>query len=437
MSKRNRARRDSLLRPASALAAALLALFTGTQGLAQRQAPAAVNPKAAAVREATAEVLRETSELRKLRVLRPVRSGTQTRAEIERMLVRSFDENTTPEEMRASETAMKKFGLVPADFQLRPFIISLLTEQVAGYYDRKAQEFFLADWIDVEGQKPVIAHELTHALQDQHFNLRRFEKMPRHESDSELAVRALIEGDATVLMTQYVMRSPARQIAMLRSMMTGGGASAEQLNKAPRILRETLMFPYVQGSTWAAQVYKRGGWELVSRAYEDLPKSTEQVLHPEKYFARELPLPVAAGRSLAGALGKGWKQLDHDVNGEWGYLVILDEYLRSKGESERAAAGWHGDRYVLYAGPNPGQALITQKSYWDTEEDVREFFDAYARRTTLRYHSEPVEKTEDSIRWATAEGEVFMERSGSSVFIIEGVPETADSRALMRSLRRP
>jgi len=128
----------------------------------------------AAIVATSMAVLKETSELRELSILRPVKSGAQSRTDIERMIVRNLDEQTTPAEMHATETALKKLGLAPEAFRYRPFIIKLLTEQVAGYYDPKAQNFYLADWIELEGQKPVMAHELTHALQDQHFNLRRF-----------------------------------------------------------------------------------------------------------------------------------------------------------------------------------------------------------------------------------------------------------------------
>src|ERR671914_2448264 len=135
--------------------------------------------------------------------------------------------------MHASEVALKKLGLVPQDFELRPFIISLLTEQVAGYYDPKRQEFFLADWIDLDGQKPVMAHELTHALQDQHFNLKRFEKWPKGDSDAELAAHALIEGDATLAMMQYLGKHPMIALSFLRSAQE---TSAEQFKQAPRAL---------------------------------------------------------------------------------------------------------------------------------------------------------------------------------------------------------
>jgi len=143
----------------------------------------------AAIVATTAAVLKETSEIRELPILRPVKSGAESRADIERMLVTNLDKQRTPAEMHASEVALRKFGLVPSTFEYRPFIIKLLTEQVAGYYDTKEQRFRLADWLDLEGQKPVMAHELTHALQDQHFNLKRFEKWPRGDADAEPLMR--------------------------------------------------------------------------------------------------------------------------------------------------------------------------------------------------------------------------------------------------------
>lgn len=432
MSKRLRAGKWGALTISAACVCALAAA-AGAAG--QKSKPAAVNPKTAAVREATAEVLSETSEIRKLPVLRQVRSGAQSRAEIEQMLVRNLNESATPEETSATETMMKKFGLAPADFQLRPFLVALLTEQVAGYYDPKSQEFYLADWIDLDGQRPVMAHELTHALQDQHFNLRRFEDWPKHDSDAEMAAHALVEGDASYLMMQYVARDPARQLAFLKSMMSGGADASEQIEKAPRVLREQMLFPYLQGMMWVAQVYKQGGWEAVSAAYKNLPKSSEQVMHHEKYAANEAPQKVSV-RDVSSALGRGWRMADNDVFGEWGCYILLDEFLQTTDASKRAAAGWGGDRYALFVGSRrPTDAVVALKTVWDTEEDAREFFDAYVRRTTKRYGVEPSEVAPaDRQVWRTQEGAVVVERQGSAVVILEGAPDGVDAKALARSL---
>ena len=451
-------------------------LFINSSG-SSAQRPA-VTPSAArhsAIVATTAEVLRETSEIRELEILRPVKSGAQSRVQIERMLVKKLDEQMKDDEMHAAELGLRKFGLVPEGFEYRPFIIKLLTEQVAGYYDAKAREFYLADWLELEGQKPVMAHELTHALQDQHFSLQRFEKLPEGESDAKLAAHALIEGDATLAMTVYMARNPLVALAFTRS-LNAMGASSKLFNESPRALAETLIFPYEQGREWATEVYKRGGWKMVSGAYAKLPQSSEQILHPEKYFAYEAPVKVtlpdltdllnehrkqetAISRQQTanskrqktrtrGASAKKptrdtryptpskWKQVTYDVNGEWSYYLILDQFLNAASESKRAAAGWAGDRYAVYEGPN-SQLLLTHVSEWDTPNDAEEFFNAYVKRTGLRYpearllSDTPNATPEILRRWQTREGGVLIELRGSRVLILEGIPEGIEAAKLL------
>jgi hypothetical protein len=430
---------------------------------AQHTAVANSSVRNAAVVATTAEVLKETSEIRELPILKPVKSGAESRSQIERMLVKNLNEQMTTSEMHATEVTLRKLGLAPADFEYRPFLIKLLTEQVAGYYDPRAQEFHLADWLELEGQKPVMAHELTHALQDQHFNLRRFEKWPHGDSDAELAVHALIEGDATLAMTIYMAKNPFVALAFSRS-VSAATLSSVQFYKAPRAMRESLIFPYSQGMEWATQLYKRGGWSMVSNAFTRLPLSSEQILHPEKYFSYEAPVKISLP-DVNGLLNSGaahlwraketrktgvtrgerstWRRLDYDVNGEWSYYLILDQFLNSPAESKRAAAGWAGDRYALYEGSKPGQIFIAQASVWDTENDAREFFDAYIKRTELRYPNAvaaPFPVTLDpqvsdiGRAWQTSEGGVVMELRGSRVIILEGIPEGVDSSTLLKVL---
>ena len=439
----------------------------------------------AAVVATTTEVLKQTSEIRELAILRPVKSGAESRAAIERMLIKNLNERTTEAEMHATELSLRKFGLAPGEFQYRPFIIKLLVEQVAGYYDPKSREFHLADWLELETQKPVMAHELTHALQDQHFNLRRFEKWPDGDSDAELAAHALIEGDATLAMNLYLAKNPLDALAFGRSLLTG--VSTEQYDQAPRSIRESLIFPYLQGSVWATQVYKRGGWPMVSNAFTRLPLSTEQILHPEKYFQYERPVKVVlpevasllnasiskqesavSNQQITGTAGvppaarrnatqprakstlptahrplpTGWRRVESDVNGEWSYYLILDQFLNSPAESKRAAAGWAGDRYVVYEGPG-GQVFLAQVTMWDTDSDAREFFDAYVKRTELRYPDAKQLNSGDSKlesvgdraqAWETSEGRVVMQLRGSRVVVLEGIPNGVDSEAVARAL---
>ncbi len=428
----------------------ITAVFVGAPRGASMSQATVVAPSAsrnAAIVATTAKILKETSEIRELAILRPVKSGAQSRTDIERMIVRNLDAETTPAEMHATELALKKFGLVPPDFEYRSSVVKLLTEQVAGYYDPKAQQFYLADWIELEGQKPVMAHELTHALQDQHFNLRRFEKWPKADSDAELAAHSLIEGDATLAMTLYMAKNPLVALAFLRS-LGGSNMASEQFKSAPRAISESLVFPYVQGSEWATRVYKRGGWRSVSGAYQKLPLSSEHILHPEKYFAYEQPVKVTLA-DLRPGLGAGWKRIDYDVNGEWSLYLILDQFLNASTESRRAAAGWGGDRYALYEGSKPGEVLLIQLTVWDTQNDAGEFFDAYVKRTLRRYpgveanelasestgevKAEKPRPLRERREWQTNEGLVVIELLGSRVLIMEGIPENANKKELLKA----
>jgi len=416
---------------------ALLILFSLCTGsflpLGHAQTGAAGTAQNAAIVSTTAAVLKETSELRELSILKSVKSGAQSRADIERMIIRNLDDETTPEEMHAAEMVLKSFGLAPQNFAYRPFLIKLLSEQVAGYYDPKAQQFYLADWIELEGQKPVMAHELTHALQDQHFNLKRFENWPKGDSDAELAAHALIEGDATLAMTLYMAKNPLVALAFIKSLGSQELAT-EQFKQAPRALRESLLFPYEEGSAWATQLYKRGGWQMVSGAFNKLPQSSEQILHADKYFAYEAPQKIALPE-FKSFLGPSWKRIDYDVNGEWGYYLVLDEYLNDAVESKQAAAGWAGDRFALYETSKPGEVFIAQLTSWDTASDAKEFFDAYAKRTAKRYaDAKEVKNTGERLEWQTSSGVVVLELHGSRIAILEGIPSSTDANTLLRAI---
>lgn len=359
--------------------------------------------------------------------------------------MKNLDEGTSAADMHASEAVLKRLGLASPDFQYRALMVRVLTEQVAGYYEPKTRQFHLADWIDVDGQKPIMAHELTHALQDQHFNLQRFENWPKGDSDAELAAHALIEGDATLAMVFYLRNNPLRGLSFLKSM--GAGVATEELDKAPRALRETLLFPYQEGLNWTTKLYRQGGWNQVSQAFNSLPRSTEQIMHPDKYFANEAPVnvtlpdltgvlntraPTTKNSTLKGAAnqtGTSWKRIASDINGEWGFYLILDQFLKAPAESRAAAAGWGGDRFELYEG-SKGEELYVSLSSWDTENDAHEFFDAYVKRIQVRYPNveaiEPPAKSQSSARiFRTPDGIVTIELHGLRVLVTEGIPSEA------------
>ena len=234
------------------------------------------------------------------------------------------------------------------------------------------------------------------------------------------------------------------------------------------------------GEKWVSALYQRGGWSEVSQAFTTLPQSTEQILHPEKYFTHEAPvrvtLPdisallnardarVSSGRWAVGSEQNssrithhsslrqslltahrslptsGWRRLDYDVQGEWDFYLILDQFLKSPVESRRAAAGWGGDRFEVYEGPK-GEVLYISLSTWDTENDAREFFDAYVKRTQLRYSdTTPLSSTDakpltpDSRAFHTSEGGVVIDLLGDRVLVVEGYPRGIANGALEQAL---
>jgi len=396
--------------------------------------------KIAEVVAATSEILQEVSKMRGLKVLSPVKSGAKSRSEIEQEIVRGFEEDSTPEEIEAANKVLIAYGLVPKDFRYRDFMIKLLTEQVAGFYRPKSKELFIADWNDLEQQKPVMIHELQHALQDQHFNLRRFEKWPNGDGDREMAIHALIEGDATALMYNYQLKPMRSDITKLPSLSSLADLSLSQADgdkqaiflSAPAALRESLIFPYVYGAAFVQELVKRRGWDSVSQAFTDLPQSTEQVLHFEKYAVNETPVKVNLP-DISKLLGAGWKRIDADINGEWGYFVILSEFIGKK-DARQAAAGWGGDQSVLYENAKSGGLLLTHLSKWDTTKDAEEFFRAYAERTRKRYpQAKPFpEKNKDEQAFQTSDGQTYIRLSGQSVLVIEGLP--VDLQAEMTKL---
>ncbi|HVG38444.1 MAG TPA: hypothetical protein VM870_04090, partial [Pyrinomonadaceae bacterium] len=226
-------------------------------------------------------------------------------------------------------------------------------------------------------------------------------------------------------------RNPQRALGVLKSLLATAATQSEQIENAPPALRATLLFPYDEGRTWAMEIYTRGGWEALSAAYKDLPQSTEQILHSEKYLSREAPVKINLP-DVSAALGPQWKKIEYDVNGEWGYYLILGQYLTGDDEAaKKAASGWGGDRYALYEHPATGRLCVVHLSAWDTEQDAREFFDAYARRIKLKAGAaagtpNPAGTTtgaEGEFSFAGKEGAVEMRRRGSRVLVVEGLDE--------------
>lgn len=391
---------------------------------------------------ATEEILREVSELRGLAVLRPVQAGLQSRFDIERSLIRDLDEKTTPEEFDAETKTLSLLGLIPKDFALRDFLLRLLTEQVAGYYRPKTKMLYLADWLALDEQRTVMVHELMHALQDQHFNLERFENPLRGQSDKDLAIHALVEGEATAVMMDYLLkphqltitRLPVPLTQLFEQMQLSGNGGGEVLQTAPAVVRESLLFPYTYGTQFVQYLLTHASWDRVSEAYKAPPDSTEQVLHPERFLTRDAPVEIKLS-PLEPILGKEWKKRLFDVSGEFGYFLILSQYL-DREPAQAAAAGWDGDQLVLYEDAQKRRLLLAHLSSWDSAAEAEEFTRAYIRRLARRYtrFDDKTGKRELARVWKTSEGVVYLEKRSKEVLVIETAGSLA--RATLKNAAR-
>ncbi len=410
---------------ASLVALALLAVSVS----AALQRAASINKPETASLNSTEAVLKVVSRLRELDIKQNVKSSLKTKDEIEQSVIRDLDENTPPEELEATQKTLVKLGLIRKDFKLREYVVQLLREQVAGYYEPKTKEFYLASWLPVSDQNRVIAHELVHALQDQHFDLRRFENWPKGDSDAELAAHALVEGEATVVMIEYEFDERganldrARLILLANSLIDQDSDTDPKtypvLANAPKVLKENLQFPYLYGARFVGTLLKGRSWQTLDSVYKYLPSSSEQIMHPDRFLSRDNPVKIDLA-DLGGVLGPDWKKSDVDVNGEFGYLVALAEFIPPR-IARVAAAGWGGDGYALYEKKGSGATLLVQYTTWDSEGDAREFFDAYSTRTEKRY---AVRKPAGLNTWQhvyeTAEGLASVEIRGKDVVMIEG-----------------
>ncbi|HLV01842.1 MAG TPA: hypothetical protein VKZ59_11285, partial [Acidobacteriota bacterium] len=255
------------------------------------------------------------------------------------------------------------------------------------YYDPLEGRFLLADWVAAEEQEEVIAHELTHALQDQHFDLEAILNADVN-SDQALAHSSVIEGDGILTMLAYLLTPHGRTIADLpdlaelaESTASFSGPEFEKLAEAPLFLREVLLFPYSYGGRFVQTVVRRSDWRGLNDVYSDLPRSSEQILHPEKYLAdRDDPVVVQI-LDFSDYLGRGWSSISDDTLGEVGISILLREKGADIELARDAAEGWGGDSYYLLRGPDGAEALIL-KTVWDSTYEAEEFFRTYSELTS-------------------------------------------------------
>jgi hypothetical protein len=309
-------------------------------------------------------------------------------AGIRTVLVEAIDHSYPPADRPSAEAVYRRVGLLPEGVMLAPAYERLLAAEGGGFYDPRRRELVLASvamggrswWLRavgfLSGRDPVgevlLAHELTHALQDQHYGIPKDpEPLIDSHSDRELARHALLEGDATLAGFAYVVGTlgPER-LAELTARL--GGMRAELATThpdVPPLVRDALAFQYADGGAFAARALGAGGWPAIDRAHRDPPASTEQVLHPERYFGvRDAPVEIRVGGTTA--LARRYPHVLADTLGEIGIRMLVDTSGRGM-PAAPIAAGWDGDRLLGFR--RDGTVAIVWMTAWDTEEDADAF----------------------------------------------------------------
>jgi hypothetical protein len=326
-----------------------------------------------------AEIEGQVSQIRGLTLDSPVQRSTFDRAGLGEFIQESFNKDNPEALIDGSERLLKGLLLMPQDQSLRDLYIEMLTSQVAGLYDDTTRRMYVVTETGEIGPSEEItyAHEYTHALQDQAFDLSKIKGTATDQGDRGLARTALIEGDATLLMSIWAQQH-LTQAELLEAVGAGDPASQAALDKLPAILKETLLFPYTDGLQMLLGPFlSRGSFAAADALFANPPESTEQVLHPEKLTAREAPIAVAFPDDLAGRLGDGWCVALQDTFGEFQLRILLADAAGAASAAEGAAAGWGGDRVALIDGPD-GATGVVLDTRWDTDADAAEYATALA-----------------------------------------------------------
>jgi hypothetical protein len=349
-----------------------------------------------------------------------------TKEKINEFLNKRVKEVAKPEEIRAEELTLKKFGLVPNDFDLAKNTVDLLTEQAAAFYDYNKKKLFITETTPADTQEPVLAHELSHALADQNFNLARFIRQGNKSDDGATARLAVMEGQATWMMSEYLARkngqslkdSPAL-VAAMSNLSDSGSGQYPVYESAPLYLRLTLVFPYTKGMLFQNAVFQKDGQYGFAEVFRRAPVSTQQIIHPEAYFANrkptepELPDPH---------LPHGYKGLVGGTMGELEHGVLLEQYA-GKQRAAEVAPHWRGCTFELRENKKAGFVVLLYAVEWDSEDAARQYFAAYREALGKKWKKLTVtSETADSVSGTGDDGRFVLRRNGATVTSQEGLP---------------
>lgn len=380
----------------------------------------------------TDAVAREVSVLRGLPLKKKIPNDVVDKEGLRKRLVTMSNEDKSKRETAAEGFALARWGMIPLRTDYAALVIEVLADQIAGYYDTETKKLTISTSADDDGDwaELVLAHEIQHGLQDQNFDLRKFENLPDSEGDASIARRALVEGDGIALMIEVMLKrqglsspwsNPQVAEALEKAMSVPG--AGDSLDKAPLVLRESLIFPYRSGLTFVAALRRRQPWSAVDAAFAKPPRSTEQILHPERYLADDKPVPIAI--DLPTSL-RGYTLRHSTVWGELGFGLYLRSHGIDPATATSAAEGWGGDRAVVLSldgETRPEKAVAIARLDWDSEADAIEAHEATVKAIDASVMGAVIEHSANRTRWLSLSGAVsWVERKGPSLVIVHGAP---------------
>ena len=413
------------------------------------------------------EILKFASQDTGLPIKHQVKRRLTKRDEVQSYIKKSMRDDKDAKRLERSSAVLKKFGLLPRNFDLPNFLVAMLREQVAGYYDVKTKTVNLLNWVDAEQQKPVLAHELTHALQDQSFGIEKWMKGSAGDADDKKtdpspgdivndeessARQAVVEGQAMVVLLDYSLApagktlqdSPQIVDALKQGMLTGT-ADSPAFRDAPIFLKEELTFPYRYGLDFTTALLQAGGKELAyAGAFKDPPKTTREIMEPQTYLSHEKLEPLKLIDMEKDF--KGYDPFDIGAMGEFDVDVLVEQYA-GRDEAGALYPEWRGGYY--FAGKPKGDKsapiALLYVSRWSSAAKAAEFAAVYAKSLAERYQKRqglgadgkvadgapPVESWR-TLRgrhaWLTEEGAVVIEVRGDEVLISESLDDDTTRR---------
>jgi hypothetical protein len=348
------------------------------------------------------------------------------RGQLRSYLEDRMKESLKPEDVRAEELTLKMLGLIPGDYDLRKATVDLLTEQAAAFYDYHKKKLFVLENNTGPEAKMALMHELAHALADQHFHLEKFIHEGARNDDGDTARLAVMEGQASWLMTACLSKQSGGPpevlepiLKLMQSSLESGAAEYPVFSTSPLYIRESLVFPYAQGLAFQDEVFRKMGRDSFGYLFQRAPVSTHQILHPSAYLDQAVPAMPALPRLQE---TKGLHALAGGTLGELDYRVLLTDYI-GKEEAEPAAAHLSGSVYQLAEQKRDKRPVLAFISTWDSPAAARTFLQLYHRVLEKKWKKTEIEReTETSLEGLGDSGYFRVSLEGATVSTVEGWP---------------